>query len=128
MTVKVYISGPISGLEEEEFKTNFGRAEALLLDLGHEPVSPLKVLACADEVCGSTRTFSDGSYQHTWKCYMKYDILALLECDAIAFLPGYLGSRGAALEGSVARGLDYPAALVEIDYKSIIMTSGEGWG
>lgn len=101
--MKVYISGQITGLTHDEYTDLFGRAEAFLQNEGHEPVNPLKVLACAEEECSQTgETKPDGSYLHHYSCYMKYDLLALLECDGIAMLPNWVASKGADIEKTVA--------------------------
>lgn len=103
--MKVYISGKIAGLSEEEFRHNFGIAEAMLHANGHEPVNPLKVAACKSEDCngnGEPR-LSDGSYLHSWACYIRYDLIAMLEeCDAILMLDNWTDSRGAPFEKEVA--------------------------
>lgn len=102
--MKVYISGAISGLAQAEYSDLFGRAEAALLNEGHDPVNPLKVLACADEECNTSgEKKKDGSYLHHYSCYMKHDLLAMLECDAIAMLPNWLTSKGANIEKTVAQ-------------------------
>ena len=100
---KVYISGQISGLSQEEYHTNFGLAEAYLESIDHKPVNPLKIMACETEECApSDSKKEDGSYLHDYGCYMKFDILALLDCDAIMMLPNWENSRGAQVELAVA--------------------------
>jgi hypothetical protein len=101
-TKRMYLSGPITGLEESIYKKNFTDAAELVREAGYEPVNPLEISPCEDESCGSTRLFQDGSYQHAWRCYMKYDIIALLDCDAIYMMHYWYASRGAELERKVA--------------------------
>lgn len=121
--MKVYISGPISGLTEDEYSTNFGRAEAYLLDKGHEPVNPLKVLACVTEDCQRTdgepggQSKDDGSYLHDWRCYMKHDIISMMDCESILMIPGWCESRGALIELEIARNLEYNLAELGDDYQ-----------
>lgn len=102
---KCYVSGKISELSEEEFKENFRKASELVEAHGYEAVNPLEVIPGCEKLCGSLATFSDGTYQHTWACYMKYDILALLECQAIYLQPNWKESRGARVELDVARAI-----------------------
>lgn len=103
--MKIYISGKISGLSHNEYTDLFGRAEAHLLDLGHQPVNPLKLTACDDENCNGDERKPDGAYLHSWPCYLKFDIAAMLECDAIAMLPNWHESKGAKFERFVAEGV-----------------------
>lgn len=108
--MKVYISGKISGLEESEYLPMFAEAAEFLKKCGHEPVNPLEVDPGCNEACKSGLSFEDGRYMHTWQCYMKADIKALLECDAIMALDNAGDSRGAQLELELASHLD----IVEI--------------
>lgn len=104
---KCYIAGKISGLSEKEFKANFAAAEQLLSNHGIIPVNPLHVRPnCRDE-CGSEETFEDGSYRHTWQCYMKADIAALMECSMIFIQSNVMDSPGASLELMLAEKLGY---------------------
>lgn len=124
--MKVYISGAITGLTQDEYHHNFGRAEALLLDMEHDPVNPIKVPACETEDCherlelvpaGQSPSKPDGSYLHQYGCYMKHDLIALLECDAILMLPNWQRSRGAQAELEVAQICGMPVAYLDSDYK-----------
>lgn len=103
MSRKVYISGAISGLPYEEYTDWFTRAEVYLEANGHTPVNPLKVIACLDESCSPVRqTLPDGSFLHSWQCYMRHDIIEMLKSDAVAMLPNWRASKGADLEREVA--------------------------
>lgn len=88
--MKVYISGPISGLPTEEVERAFGEAEAAILACGHEPVNPLRngLPESAD-----------------WHEHMRADLRLLLECDAIYMIGEWWNSRGARLEWQWAREL-----------------------
>lgn len=133
--MKVYISGPISGLTQEEYHTAFARAEAMLLEMEHEPVNPIKIAACADEDCyerlndgsdlpipgGGAPLKEDGvTFLHHYGCYMKYDIIALLECEAIALLPGFENSRGAQVELAVAKACGLKDYLIDHNYEGLL--------
>ena len=106
--MKVYISGKITGLSQEEYERTFEEAELEILQNGDQPVNPVKVENLCVEECGSASTFKDGSYKHTWGCYMKYDIIALLDCDAIYVLDNWMDSKGARIEVALADGAGIP--------------------
>lgn len=112
--IKVYISGPISGLSEAVFKKNFADAANLLDGQGFIPVNPTEITADCGEICESAGTFEDGSFKHSWKCYMKYDIIKLLDCDAIYMIEGWEQSRGAQLELAIATGLELPILKFDV--------------
>lgn len=86
MKKKAYISGKISGIEDRAIEL-FEQAEKELIDLGFEPVNPMKL-----------------NHQHdlSWESYMKEDIKALCDCDSIYLLRNYSDSRGALLELAIA--------------------------
>lgn len=103
--MKVYISGPINtpivNLTTEEAKERFNRCEKWILDNkpDWEPVNPLKVeTSCREADCGPF----DG---HSWECWLKADLIAMLQCEAIVLLPNAAFSRGAQLESYVAKAL-----------------------
>jgi hypothetical protein len=58
--------------------------------LGYEPINPMKL-----------------NHQHdlTWEAYMKEDIKALCDCEAVYLLRNYSDSRGALLELAIANEL-----------------------
>ncbi len=84
--MKIYISGKISGIEKEaEFL--FGATEAALKARGHEAVNPLKL-----------------NHQHdkSWHSYMREDVKALCDCDAIYMMQNWTDSKGAIIEHAIA--------------------------
>lgn len=86
--IKVYISGPVSGMPYLN-RYAFDAMKRLLTNAGFEPVSPL-----------------DGVDPKEEKPYVEYmvDALKLLDkCDAIIFLPYWKGSYGARMEYLFAR-------------------------
>jgi hypothetical protein len=89
--MKVYISGPITGLEFEVFMKNFKDAEDYLLSKGFEVVNPCTI---------------DHSHSKTWEDYMLCDIKALFPCDAIYMIDGWRNSRGARIERAIAAVMD----------------------
>ena len=85
---KVYISGPITGLEEKVYKNNFNSTELYLTGLGYDVVNPVSYT-------------EDPSWK--WEDYMKRDIKLLVGCDYIYFLEGWQASDGASLEYVIAK-------------------------
>lgn len=94
--MKVYISGPITGIEnyEDAFRI---RAEWLEGE-GHEAVNPcdIKIEECHCDLK------NDPAGLHKWSCYMKHDLRLMLDCDAITVLSGWQASHGARTEVMVA--------------------------
>lgn len=90
--MKIYISGPISGVANGN-REAFEDAKRQLLEAGHEPVSPHDL---------------HGELPKLWEEYMRVDIAALMGCDAILMLRGWVGSRGARIEMSLAYNLYMP--------------------
>lgn len=107
--MKVYISGPIT--DTPDHREKFAEAERVVRSFGDVPVSPLAVLACISEDCAGPRPADyleriqkddAPKYVHAYHCYMKYDILAMLQCDAIFMISGWERSPGARIEHFVA--------------------------
>lgn len=87
MKKKCYISGKITGLNENEYISNFRNGCEAIVVLDYTPVNPLD-------------NAKDGlSYAEL----MRKDIAVLVECDAICMLPDYRESRGARLELEIAK-------------------------
>ena len=86
--MKIYISGPMSGLPNLNFG-EFEEAETNLNILGHESVNPHNLIP------------KDTPYNDA----LKVDIRALVDCEAIVMLPGWPQSKGAMLEFNVAASL-----------------------
>ena len=84
--MKVYISGKISGIENEAPEL-FDKAENYLMSIGHEPVNPMKL---------------NHNHDKSWSSYMKEDIKALCDCDAIYLLSNWNDSKGAIIEHAMA--------------------------
>jgi hypothetical protein len=84
--VKTYLAGPMTGHPDLNFPLFHAEARRLR-DSGHEVVNP------ADINVDPTKG---------WEDCMRADIAALVTCDAIALLPGWVHSRGALLEHHIA--------------------------
>lgn len=89
--MKIYISGKISGLTPEEFEHNFAEAEKVIKAHGHEPINPIKILPFDEK--------------YIWQDYMRADIKALMDCEAVYALKNHTDSKGAMIEVKLARDL-----------------------
>lgn len=87
--MKVYISGPMTGIPDLNFPT-FNLAAAMLRKAGVEVVNPAEV---------------NPDSEMPWEQCMRADIKALCDCDTLAMLPGWERSKGAHLEVHIAHRL-----------------------
>lgn len=104
---KVYISGPMSGLDREEYMQRFMLAEDKLQLRMTEPdqqlrvVNPINVWACKFpwfynllvKLLGSTITY---------QLILLYDLCLLMRCTDILMLRGYDQSKSSCIERFVA--------------------------
>ncbi len=90
---RLYLAGPMSGYAEHNYP-EFNRAAALLRAEGYQVFNPAEN--------------ADDGVRHPRSFYMRKDIPALMDCDAIAVLPNWQQSRGACLEMWIAIDLDMP--------------------
>lgn len=88
-----YISGPMSNHPDLNFPAFFRAAEKLRAK-GHNVVNPAALPHINDDLTKE------------WGFYMREDLRALLNCDAIYMLPGWGASKGAQLELHVAKALN----------------------
>lgn len=95
--MKLYISGPMSGIEDDNFPA-FRAAAEKLRAAGYQPEDP------------SAKGRIDG---WEWKHYLAYDLKIVVDCDGVATLPGWLNSRGANLEVKTARALEIPVFPID---------------
>ena len=95
--MKVYVSGPMTGIPEENFPAFNAAARALCL-IGYTVVNPAEFDTDVDGLGERAR----------WVKYLKADIKALMDCDGIVMLPGWEQSKGATLEHFNAKALDMP--------------------
>lgn len=87
--MKIYISGPIT--RNPNYLQDFQKAEDQLKLSGFEVINPVTVCP-----------FDENK---TWRDYMREDIKALVDCEAIYMLRGWWCSKGARLELSIAKKL-----------------------
>ena len=91
---RVYISGPMSGLDRELYLKMFRRAEQSLCSHGYtRVVNPIRVWACR-----WPWLYRIVGYRLT----LLYDLWLLMRCDQIYKLPGWRDSKGANIESCVA--------------------------
>lgn len=95
--MRVYVSGPMTGLPEFNFPA-FHEAARRLRERGYDAVNPAEINA---------ETGGD------WHDYLKADIKALCDCDALALLPGWMNSKGAHLELHIAHRLGLKIGTVD---------------
>ena len=116
MKPKVYISGQITGLTQAEYHENFEKAAVLMAGNDFEVVNPLLTLACFTEDCNGDEKKEDGTYLHSWSCYLRHDIIDTLGCEAIALLPNWHMSNGAMLESYVAEKCGLRMFFINAEY------------
>ncbi|HET7386918.1 MAG TPA: DUF4406 domain-containing protein [Nocardioidaceae bacterium] len=100
--MKLYISGPMTGLPEFNYPA-FREADSLLRNVGYDILNP----ADSEE-----RNPTPGVPQ-AWDWYMRHALRMVLDAEGVALLPGWHESRGAALEVHIACALRLPVATVE---------------
>ena len=86
---KVYISGKMSGLEEEEFKAIFKEAENELIEKGYEVINPCEIDYISENYAGQ----------------LLIALGELTKCDAIYLLYNWKNSNGARCEYWFAKGM-----------------------
>lgn len=98
---RCYIAGPIAGVPD--FRERFAAAVPAVEALGYEAVNPCDIPP-VDHEGECPPGYSPGEEgEHTSSaCFMRADLRALLDCDAIYLLPGWRESRGATTEHAVA--------------------------
>lgn len=84
--MKIYISGPITGIPTAQARADFAAAAAEIQRRGHEPVNPCKL---QDILNPETTTCAQ---------FMEPALGLLRASDAIAFMPGWEKSKGCRAE------------------------------
>lgn len=103
MRKRVYISGPISGLEKEVYEENFLKAEQRLFKLGFDVVNPCKIVPNCDNP--------------TWGNYMLADLNEIMYCNCIYMLFGSDLSIGAMIE-KMFFNREHPSGIVFLEAMS----------
>lgn len=89
----VYISGPMTGLPENNYPA-FNVAAVRLRALGFSVENP-----------------AECEQQESWQSYMRAAIVKMMRADALIMLPGWEQSRGARIEFDLAASLSIPIFL-----------------
>lgn len=97
MSIKTYLSGPMTGHADLNFPL-FHATATRLRAAGLDVVNPAELNAAPDT---------------PWDICMRADIGALMECQAIAMMPGWMESRGARLERHIAVSLGMKVTYLE---------------
>ena len=94
MKKKMYISGPISGIDKLLAFERFREASEVVKLAGWTPINPMAM----------------ESFELSWSTYMQIaiDLLKSGEIDGVYMLRGWMHSRGAAIEWILARRLEIP--------------------
>lgn len=87
--MKVYIAGPISGIEDGN-KEAFQKVEDYLVSLGYEVVNPHKL---------------PQEHDMSWESFMRECIPEICGCQEMVMLKGWRDSRGARLEYLIGKEL-----------------------
>ena len=90
---KVYLSGKIAGLTEDEYRENFAQAAIAALDF------------FPDEQVTIVNPTTLPAIHNSWADYMIRDLMLLKDCDAIVMLTNWPDSIGARTEHTFAEGM-----------------------
>ena len=99
---RIYISGPMTGIEPREYRRRFREAEAILRRHGYGCINPCRVWPCRFPWLYRLMNALLGR-RLTYAVILAYDLILLMtRADGIAMLPGWEQSRGARIENYVA--------------------------
>jgi hypothetical protein len=93
--MKIYLSGPMTGKPDFNYPA-FNKAALELEELGYDVENP-----------------ASNSKQDSWEDYMREALKQMLECDAVALLPGHQFSKGATEEIRIAKMLGIPIKTIQ---------------
>lgn len=126
MSLRFYVSGPIAGYPERN-KLSFDIAAIRLRRLGHVPVLPLTIDAWQHGgPCPRGYTNGEG---HSSACWLRADLVVMLQCDAVLMLPAWEWSQGATLEHRVAimTGMPVYYDSVDVDIPAPLLPKDHGY-
>jgi len=108
--MKLYIAGPMTGIDDWNFPAFFN-AEEQLKDLGYVVENPARHDGnTLEEALATVGTLENPVEK--WEFYIKRDLKYLLECAGLVLLPGWQNSRGARLEVHIAKQLKMPLFIL----------------
>lgn len=93
MKPKIYLSGPMTGIEDYNYPL-FNSSAEVLRSYGYLVSNPAEHFNGAQDLPKET--------------YMREDIKSLLDCEIVVTLPNWQDSHGAQLEVEVARACGIP--------------------
>lgn len=80
--MRIYISGKMTGLNKEEYRGKFKKAQKYLIKAGHKPINPARL----------------DVYELNYKDFLTIDLILLKSCEAIYMLDNWKESSGAKWE------------------------------
>ena len=99
---RIYISGPMTGIEPREYRRRFREAEAILRRHGYGCINPCRVWPCRFPWLYRLMNALLGK-RLTYAVILAYDLILLMtRADGIVMLPGWQASRGAQIENYVS--------------------------
>ena len=102
MKRRIYISGPMTGIEPREYRRRFREAETILRRHGYGCINPCRVWPCRFPWLYRLMNAMLGK-RLTYAVILAYDLILLMtRADGIAMLPGWQASRGAQIENYVS--------------------------
>jgi uncharacterized protein DUF4406 len=111
VTLKIlYVCGPMSGYDEYNWPS-FKDATRRLREAGYEVRCP---------------TESGAAFDLPWDECLKLSIKAMMDCNALALLPNWEDSRGAAIEIDLAGKLDMAIRPLDHWLRPAIVTAYTG--
>lgn len=93
--MRIYLSAPIQS--DPNHRSVFEHLTLRVLETGHHPVNPLTV----EPECNGCPHPLPGK-AHSWECYLRWDLVAMLQCEAVYFSQNWQQSPGCRLEHYVA--------------------------
>jgi hypothetical protein len=98
---RIYISGPIIGIEMPNVP--FIIAAHAMEAIGKQPIVPVFLTAFDHpDFDDCPVTYRGEGHDHDASCYMRACLEALVTCDSMLMLEGWMHSRGAVLEHDIA--------------------------
>ena len=102
MKRRIYISGPMTGIEPCEYRRRFREAETILRRHGYGCINPCRVWACRFPWLYRLMNALLGK-RLAYAVILAYDLILLMtRADGIVMLPGWQASRGAQVENYVS--------------------------
>ena len=98
---RIYISGPISGLDRKEVENNFSNVDLLLRKNGFSTFNPTNVLVFKHPSIYRIMQRVLGP-DLAYRLVLCYDLVLLSRSDALCLIDGWQQSRGARIEENFA--------------------------